>query len=389
MAKRTLKVGIIGYGMIGKVHAYATATLPWFAPQLDVVGKVVAVATSRFETARRAQEQIGCPLVYDDYRALIANPEIDVVHICTPNAEHLPALLEAIRADKHVYCEKPIVAGPDEAETLRRALAESASSKVHGVAHHLRGFTALRRAKELIEEGRLGRIVQYRVGYYHSSMLDSTRPWRWKHGEKGGTIFDLGSHLFDLVGWLIGRPAQGVANASIWTPRRPVTEGSSETRDVVAEDAVSILTRGALDGAAQGLATTGVVEATKLTNGAEDELKLEISGTEGSLRFSLMDSHYLEFFDARVPFGKNGGSAGWTRIPSGARYEAPESDFPSPKSTTGWLRAHVAALAGFYQGISEGGRPRCASFEDALQTQKVLTAVAESARRNQWIDVEK
>ena len=101
-----------------------------------------------------------------------------------------------------------------------------------------------------------------------------------------------------------------------------------------------------------------------------------------------MDSHYLEFFDARVPFGKNGGAAGWTRIPSGARYEAPESDFPSPKSTTGWLRAHVATLAGFYQGISEG-RQRCASFEDALQTQKVLTAVAESARRERWIDVEK
>ena len=118
MTKRTLNVGIIGYGMIGKVHAYATATLPWFAPQLDVVGKVIAVATSRLETARRAQEQTGCPLVYDDYRALISNPKIDVVHICTPNAEHLPALLEAIRADKHVYCENPIVAGPDEAERL-------------------------------------------------------------------------------------------------------------------------------------------------------------------------------------------------------------------------------------------------------------------------------
>ena len=423
MEKKTLNAGLVGYGMIGKVHAYSTAVLPWYAPELPVVGRIVAVATSRMETARRAQEQTGARDAYDDYRRITDDPAIDVVHICTPNAEHFHALIAAIRANKHIYCEKPLVASREEARELRKVLDETGYSRSCLVAHHLRGFAALRRAKELIDAGRLGRLVQYRVGYYHSSMLDPTAPWRWKHDVKGGTIFDLASHLLDLVDWLVGLPAEALAQSSLITPARPTRRlragenlADVPAQPVLAEDAVTIMTRGLKDAARvverrpsdklweyptreecdqkhmslavadpnDPAAITGVVEATKLMNGAEDELVLEISGTRGSIRFSLMNSHYLEFFDATVPHGDYGGDAGWKKIPGGARYPAPECDFPSPKSTTGWLRAHVASLAAFYRGIADGG-VYGADFRQALKIQDALGAISDSAKTRSWV----
>ena len=421
--KKTLNVGLIGFGMIGKAHAFGYATLPFYAPGLQTVGKIVAVATSRQETANRAQEILQCPYAYDDYRKIIEDPSIDVVHICAPNAEHLPILVDAIRANKHIYCEKPIVSNSVEAARLREVLDERNADGAQNyrgvgrVAFHLRGFTAIRRAKELIDAGRLGQILQYRVGYYHSSMTDPTAPLRWKHGASGGSILDLGSHLFDLVDFLVGLPKELVAQATTMCETRPTSAGASTFDSVFVEDSVTVMTRGlanprrtpklpatkpfeyadsldddeatmplAVANAESRRALSGIVEATKLANGSEDELRLEISGTRGSLRFSLMNSHYLDYFDATIPPGRNGGDYGWKRIACGARYQTPESDFPSPKSTTGWIRAHVASLAAFYQAI-DGNPSVGADFDQALRVQRALDAAKRSVEEQRWINV--
>lgn len=429
--KKTLRAGLIGFGMIGKVHAFGYATLPYYAPDLGVVGKIVGVATGHEETAKHAQETIGCQYSTTDYRKLIDDPEIDVIHICTPNEEHLPALLAAIERGKHIYCEKPIVANAAEAEQVREALRRRGPDGkllyrgITQTAFHLRGFTAIRRAKELIDSGRIGQIAQYRVGYYHASMLSPLSPFRWKHNVNGGSILDLASHLLDLVDYLIGMPAEALAQTTTLCATRPVAAlkpGESlekaPSREVVAEDAVTIMTRGLnLNAAAQSIhvdktnvvyeypknaphdaqdripravadprsnaAISGVIEATKLVAGAEDELRLEINGTRGSLRFSLMDPHYLEFFDATVSSQANGGEYGWKRIACGARYASPECEFPSPKSTTGWIRAHVASLAGFYRSI-ELGRSIGPDLEQALKIQDALESIRISAKDRTW-----
>ena len=391
--KKTLNVGLVGFGMIGKAHAYGLATLPFFAPGLTVAPRIFGVATSRPETAETARETLGCELATTDWRALIENPAVDVVHICTPNAEHLPALLAAIRLGKPIYCEKPVVSSAAEAAQVRAALAETGYAAPTQVAFHLRGFAAVRRAKELIASGRLGRLVRYRIGYYHAGALDASAPFRWKHAPQGGTILDLASHLLDLTDYLVGLPAELTATATTLWPTRPVralrggeTAADVPTRPVEAEDAVSILTRGVAQSGADPrdpAASTGVIEATKLAAGAEDEMTFEIGGTQGAVRFSLMDPHYLEFFDGTKPSGANGGESGWTRIAAGARYEAPECDFPSAKSTTGWLRAHVASLATFYRSVGEGGSfgPDLAQ---GLRIQDALDAVKRSVERRSW-----
>jgi predicted dehydrogenase len=305
----------------------------------------------------------------------------------------LPALLAAIRCGKPIYCEKPVVSNAAEAAQIRAALAETGYDAPTQVAFHLRGFAAVRRAKELIAAGRLGRLVRYRIGYYHAGALDASAPFRWKHASQGGTILDLASHLLDLTDYLVGLPAELTATATTLWPTRPVrasrpneTAADVPTRQVEAEDAVSILTRGVAQSGADPrdpAATTGVIEATKLAAGAEDEMTFEIGGTQGAVRFSLMDPHYLEFFDGTKPSGANGGESGWTRIAAGARYEAPECDFPSAKSTTGWLRAHVASLATFYRSVAEGGSfgPDLAQ---GLRIQDALDAVKRSVANRSW-----
>lgn len=428
---KILNAGIIGFGMIGKAHAFSYATLPYYAPGLDVVGKIVGVATSRQETAERAKDAIGCEFCTTDYREIAENPKIDVVHICSPNAEHLPALLSAIAAGKHIYCEKPVVADAEEAAQVREALARRGSDGelvyrgITQTAFHLRGFTSIRRAKELIDAGRLGQIVQYRVGYYHTSMLSPTGAFRWKHDVKGGSILDIASHLVDLIDYLVGLPAELMAQTTTLCKSRPVKPlapnqslEDAEQREVAAEDAVSILTRGLDERSAakripalkadavyeyppnaqcaeQGVmpasvadpndraALTGVIEATKLANGSEDDLKLEINGTRGAIRFSLMDPHYLEFFDGARPSGVNGGESGWTKIACGGRYAAPESDFPSPKQTTGWMRAHVASIATFYRSIA-AGKALGPDLEQALRVQDALETIKRSAVKRTW-----
>jgi len=98
----------------------------------------------------------------------------------------------------------------------------------------------------------------------------------------------------------------------------------------------------------------GVIEATKLATGTEDEIVLEIHGERGAIRFRLMQPHYLEFFDAGTTDRPLGGDAGWKSIPCGGRYESPNNDFPSPKATIGWMRAHVACLSNFLHTVLYG-----------------------------------
>ena len=218
--KRSLQVGLIGFGMIGKVHAYGYATLPYYAPKLTVAPNIACVVTSSYATAQAARETVGCKTFDIDYRRVTENPDIDVVHICTPNARHFMALLSAIEHGKHIYCEKPVVSNVLEAKMIREALDRrgvDGTPVYRGVtqtAFHMRGFPAIRRAKELIDAGRLGQILRYHVGYYHSSLLSPTAPFRWKHAEGGGVILDLASHAVDLVDYLIGLPRALVAQTT-------------------------------------------------------------------------------------------------------------------------------------------------------------------------------
>lgn len=374
-----LRVGIIGFGMIGKVHAFGYRTLPFYTHGLLIRPRVTHVATAHAETAAAAAELLGCRGV-TDWRQITENPEIDAVHICTPNREHLAPLLSAIGQNKHIYCDKPLTSSLDEALRVEEALGrigaagEPLYTKVGMMTFHLRFIPALILAKRLIGEGRLGRIFEYRAAYQHSSNAAPDVPYKWKFDAGGGAILDLGSHLADLTDWLIGLPDEVCAESVIAYPDRldPKTE---KERAVLAEDAFTVQTRTA--DPESGHVTRGLISGTKLATGSEDEMFLEIYGEKGAVRFSLMDAHYLDYYDAA-------GKAGWTRLAAGARYTEPHTGFPSPKSAAGWVRAHAACIAQFAASIEKGIEPE-AGLRQGIRIQKFLDAVRRSAERRAWV----
>ncbi len=373
------RVGILGFGFIGKVHAYAYRTLPFYCDPVPLAARLTHVVTSRTETAEAARRLIGADRAATDHREVTENPDVDIVHICTPNHLHAEALLAAIRHGKHIYCDKPLCADAAEAEAVRAALADYRGTAQ--MTFHNRFFPATLRAKALVEEGALGRILQFRAAYLHSGNVDAAAPARWKltRAGGGGVIADLASHVVDLVDHLIGPLAATCALTTTAYPERPAVGDPSRRVAVDAEDCVLALAR-------MESGAVGTVESSKLATGSEDELRLEIHGTGGAIRFNLMDPHHLEYCDASVPHRPLGGTRGFLRIACGHRYEAPATSFPSPKASVGWLRAHVECLAHFLRAVAAGQ----AAQPDLLQgvrVQQLMESLRLSAEGRGWVDV--
>jgi predicted dehydrogenase len=374
---KTYNVGIIGFGMIGKVHAFGYATLPYYAEPLDVEFHIAHVATAHLSTAQKAMLTCGADRASADFRNVTENPGIDIVHICTPNAEHLEPLLSAIQHGKHIYCDKPLTVSLAEAEQVRQALETSNYAGTNQMTFNLRFFPAIQRAKQMIAEGRLGKIYRFSLGYIHSSNASPLLPLKWKHLETGGAVRDLGSHLLDLADYLLGPFDTLIAETQFAVPKRPVLAGQPVLADVRSEDAFTILAK-TPDGA------HGILEGTKLATGNEDEMRLEINGEKGAVRCNLMDIHFLDYFDATVSDRPLGGESGWRQIPCGARFEKPETDFPSAKSTTGWVRAHAACLSNFLHAVAENRQVQ-PDLRQGIKIDQLLDKVFRSAQTRSWV----
>ena len=376
---KTYNVGILGFGMIGKVHAYGYMNLPFCYDPVPLRARITHVVTSREETAEKARQTSGADAAGTDFRAVTEDPQIDIVHICTPNHLHKQALLSAIAHQKHIYCDKPLVANLAEAEEIRTALA--GYQGIAQMTFQNRFFPATMRAKQLIDQGALGEVLGFRACYLHGGSASPDAPLKWKltAAAGGGVIADLASHVLDLVDWLIGPLHSVMAATQIAYPRRPSPTDPTRKLTVDAEDCVMCVARlpsGAL----------GTIEATKTATGSEDEIRLEIHGSRGAIRFCGMDPHHLEWHDATAPDRPLGGLRGWNRIGAGQRYESPATSFPNPKAAIGWVRSHVACLANFLAAVAEG-RPTQPDLLQGIRVQYLMDCLRRSAAEKRWVEV--
>ncbi|MBO5202889.1 MAG: Gfo/Idh/MocA family oxidoreductase, partial [Lentisphaeria bacterium] len=170
MPSRTLRVGLIGFGAIGKVHACCYANLPFYYKMAGYRVKVTHVCTAHPETAESAAELLDA-IPVTDHKAITENPEIDIVDIATPNDCHAEVLKSAIRHNKHIYCEKPLVSSAAEAEEIQALLKDYTG--ISQMVLQYRFSPAVMRAKQLIDEGRLGTILEFRGHFLHAG---SSRP---------------------------------------------------------------------------------------------------------------------------------------------------------------------------------------------------------------------
>ncbi|MCL2118458.1 MAG: Gfo/Idh/MocA family oxidoreductase, partial [Planctomycetaceae bacterium] len=232
------------------------------------------------------------------------------------------------------------------------------------------------------DAGKLGRILQFRIGYYHAGNAGADFPYKWKHAPSGGVVRDLGSHVLDMADHLAGSIDRLIADTTIAYPQRRDAK-SGELREVTVEDAFSILVR-TKNGA------IGTLEGSKLATGSEDDFRFEIHGERGAVRFSLGKADTLEFFDATKSDKPFGGESGWLQIACSNRFELPDTDFPYKKAAIGWQRAHTACLAHFIQSIAnkeQQAKPQHADLMQGYKIEQLMQTVFDSAQRQEWLIV--
>lgn len=360
---RPLGVAILGFGFIGKVHAYGHVNLPLFYDPPPVRTRLVGVATSSPATASKAQAALGFEMATTDQLALIDRDDVDIVHICTPNHLHREAILRAMRANKHIYCDKPLTATVAEADQIASALPDYKGTSQ--MTLQCRFWPAVLRAKQLVEEGRLGAITHFRGAFLHAGNVDRSRPLNWKADvqQGGGVLNDLGSHIIDLLQYLLGPLEPIHAIRRVWAKDRSDAKHPSCKIADVAEDFVMVTMR-TQEGA------PGVVEASKIATGSEDEMRFEIHGERGALRFNQMDPNWLDFCDLADRDVPLGGDRGWKRIAAVSRYEPP-AGFPSPKASIGWMRCHMHCLYNFLDAVAKG-QPGDPNLTVGIELQRLL-----------------
>jgi len=243
-----------------------------------------------------------------------------------------------------------------------------------------RYFPAVMRAKQLIDEGFVGRVLEFRATYLHAGSASPSAPLRWKLSAEagGGVINDLASHILDLIHHLLGDFGAIVADTQIAYAERPSAADPSRMVKVDAEDCVMFLAR-------MASGALGTIEATKIATGTEDEVRFEIHGERGALRFNSMDPHFLEAFNMSTAAAPIGGMQGWTRIATGQRFPAPASAFPGPKFSIGWMRVHAACLANFLHAI-EGGQKGAPGLDQGVYIQYLLEQIRASQSSRGWVN---
>lgn len=373
-----MKIGILGFGSMGKTHLYAIKNIPFFF-DTKVECEVLAVCTKNIENAKKASEQFDIPYFTNNEDDIIYNNEIDVVDICTPNIYHYETAKKAILSGKHVYCEKPLTVTYEEAKELA-ALAKE-KGVICGIVFNNRFLSSILKAKELVDKNKLGKILSFNIKYLHSSALDTVKKAGWKQDKDiggGGVLFDLGSHAVDLIYYLCGEFDTVLGKSQIAYPVRTGVNG--ERWQTNADEAFYML-------ATLKNGAHGTIEVSKITTGANDDLRFEIHGEKGSIMFDLMQPNYLEYYDATLSDGALG-TRGYTKIECVNRYPHPGGIFPGIKAPIGWLRGHIGSYFEYVSAV-ENRRQFTPSFDDGAYVQSVLESAYKSDENGAWEKVQR
>ncbi len=377
--KDKINIGLAGYGMIGRVHALNYGELPFLYPGTIPRPCLHTVCTSSSETARAAAEEGQFNKWTTSMDEMMADPVIDVIDVSLPNNLHKPVVLAALKAGKAVYCEKPLAGTLDDADDIAAAVKDF--NGLFGMVFQYRFIPAILKAREIIEIGRIGRIFTWRAEYLHTGYQNPQRPisWRMKKDSSGsGALGDLGSHVIDLIHFLIGDfdSVQGQLETII--KERPVSKGSKDMVPVTVDDAAWFRAR-------MKNGSTGTVEVSRFATGTMDDLRICIYGERGALKFDLMDPGYLYYFDEANSAGSFGGERGWQRLETAQYY--PGAKVPPARTPIGWIRSHAENQYIFLNRITQGLHPS-PDINDGLKVQMVIDAVKKSSDvQGAWMQV--
>ncbi|HEY6103111.1 MAG TPA: Gfo/Idh/MocA family oxidoreductase [bacterium] len=372
---RQIGIGILGYDGVAKAHMLAASRAALVSWPPAVRPLLVAVAGRSVDRAERAAQRYGAQTVYADWARLIEDERVEVLINAAPNDVHAEACIAAASRGMHVLCEKPLARTAEESAQVRDAAV--AAGIVHMTGFNYRFVPAVLQARQLIREGKLGRIYHFRARYCDESMVDPSVPYGWRHSRihaGSGVIGDLAAHAVDLARFLVGEIGSVSAAARIFIDRRPLREGGMSAVDV--EDAIEAVLEFA-DGA------VGTLEASTFCPGRKNFLSFEVNGSRGSLAFNLERLNELELY-------LHGDSVNGFRTVLVTEGHHPYGGiWWPPGHTLGWEHTFVHQLHHFLTAVVGKGRvePEGATFEDGYHCAVVCDLLDQAAREGRRLTV--
>lgn len=373
---RQIKIGIIGYGYMGKLHTMCYENLKYY---YDMEGEVIvyAIATSKKKEELSLQNVV----VYENYQDLIEDPQVDVVDICAPNFMHKEILIAAIKGHKYIYCEKPLALDKEAADAVVDAYRAYSYDRTNRVAFEYRFVPAILRAKELIDQGKIGKLIQFNCKYYGSEFLDPNRSISWQSTKKlagGGVLFALGTHAIDSIRFLVGDIEKVYAQKFTHFKKRPMKENPEIMKEVELEDIIN----------AQILCENGVIGSLLLSQvaaGSGVDFSIEIYGEHGTLKFDQANPNYLLYYNDFDEKSPHGGLSGYKSIDCAQKYDG-AAIFPPARVNISWIRYHIASIYDFVHGVFSGEKVS-PDIMDGYRVQQVTDAIYRSCEEGKEMNV--
>jgi predicted dehydrogenase len=369
--KPRLNVGLIGTGFMGRTHVFGYATAERV---FDLPYKVVlhTVADRSDALAAQAARALGFAKATGDWRALVGDPEVDLVHVTAPNAFHKEMALAAIAAGKHVHCEKPLAPLAADARDMAEA-AEAAGVRTQVGFNYLCN-PMLSVAREMIRAGELGEIRGYRGIHAEDYMADATSPFSFRNDPVGGgALADIGSHALATAEYLLGPIDSVFGDCVTVIGSRP--DGSGGTRAVATDDIGRSFLR-----FTSGV--TGSVEANWIATGRKMQHDFEVHGSTGALAFSQERFNELHFYAA----GDAPARRGFRRIEAGPEHPPYGRFCVAPGHQLGFNDLKAIEIAGFLDALA-GRREEPFNFRSGLRVQELVEAIHRSSREERWVRV--
>ncbi|WP_157014311.1 Gfo/Idh/MocA family protein [Mesorhizobium xinjiangense] len=365
-------VGLIGTGYMGKCHALAwNAVKPVFGDVPTI--RLAHLAETDDELARTRADEFGFERASGDWRALIADPAVDVVSITTPNRFHAEMAIAALQAGKHVWCEKPMAPKPEDAEAMLAAVR--ASGKVAILGYNYIQNPAIRHIRALLDEGALGTVNHLRLEMDEDFMADPDMPFMYRHEASSGwgALDDFGVHTLSLVSTLLGPVARVMCDmAKPYETRITADDGR---RAVEVHDIATVLVR--LEGGA-----SGVIALNRSAWGRKGRLAIQIFGSKGSIVYDQERMNEFQLYSTADRASEQG-----FRTVLTAPHHAPYDRFvPAPGHGLGFNDLKIIECRQLI-GRMRGEPAAAIGFEEGIGIERTVDAMARSFREGRWVDV--
>jgi predicted dehydrogenase len=374
-------VGLIGFGWLGQAHSRSLRRIPTLFGDRDFDAELVICADTLEDRLGEAVASFGYAEAVADWRRVIEHPGVDVVFIAAPNMLHLELIEAAAAAGKDIFCEKPVGGTPEQ--TARAAQAARAAGAITGVGYNYRWAPLVQYARQLIADGRLGAITNYRGRFFSMYGSDPLGPlsWRFRLDEGGyGASTDLLSHAVDLAHMLLGPIARVVGTTETFIRERPLSNGATHYARGSADDPRGTVTNedyaGMLCEFASG--ARGTFEASRTIVGPESQMAFEVYGTQGALSWNLERLNELQVYLVEDEL-----HTGYRTVFGGDRFPYHGRFVPGSANGIGFEDLVVIEDLEFLRSVAER-RPHRPGFDDALAFCDVQAALLRSAESGRW-----